>query len=97
MGFYADTHLMVSEPLIDRYIDNAILYGTDDITIHYEIENFEKTLNYLNKRKDKLLKEKSRNLTIGIAIKPDTNIEEILKYKNKFRSEEHTSELQSQQ
>lgn len=84
MGFYADTHLMVSEPLIDRYIDNAILYGTDDITIHYEIENFEKTLNYLNKRKDKLLKEKSRNLTIGIAIKPDTNIEEILKYKNKF-------------
>lgn len=84
MGFYADTHFMVSDEIIDKYIENAISYGTDDITIHYEIENFEETLNYLNKRKDKLLKEIGKNLIIGVAIKPDTNVEEILKYKNKF-------------
>lgn len=84
MGFYADTHLMVSEPIIDKYVENAILYGTDELTIHYEIENFEETLNYLNKRKDKLLKEKGKKLILGIAINPNTNVGKLVKYKNEF-------------
>ena len=41
LGFYADIHLMVSDPINDGYIEKAIKYGADSITIHYEIENFE--------------------------------------------------------
>ena len=84
IGFYTDTHLKVSDKKIYEYIKNAIFYGTDDITIHYEIENFEKTLNTLKEIKNKLQKEDGRNLVIGVAIKPDTKVEELLRYKNKF-------------
>jgi ribulose-phosphate 3-epimerase len=41
-GMYADTHLMVSNPIEDGYIDNAIKYGSDNITIHYEIKILQK-------------------------------------------------------
>lgn len=84
MGFYTDTHLMVKDPILDKYIENAIVNGTDEITIHYEIESFEETLNYLNIRKNRILKERNRDLVIGVAIKPDTRIEELLKYKGLF-------------
>ena len=84
LGFYVDTHLMVQNPIEDKYIDNAILYGTDDITIHYEIENFEYTLKYLNDKKKELKNKLNRNLVIGISIKPNTKVEEVLKYKDMF-------------
>lgn len=83
-GFYVDTHLMVESPILDKYIENAIVYGTDELTIHYEIENFEETLNYLNLRRNKILKEKNKELVIGVAIKPSTPVEELIKYKNLF-------------
>ncbi len=84
LGFYVDTHLMVQNPIEDKYIDNAILYGTDDITIHYEIENFEYTLKYLNEKKKELKAKLNRDLVIGISIKPNTKVEEVLKYKDMF-------------
>ncbi|MEG2348196.1 MAG: DNA alkylation repair protein [Clostridia bacterium] len=85
LGFYVDTHLMVEEPILDKYIENAIMYGTDNITIHYEIDNFEEVLNHLNDIKKQLFESnEKRILDIGIAIKPSTSIEGLEKYKDKF-------------
>ncbi|MCX8074673.1 MAG: DNA alkylation repair protein [Clostridia bacterium] len=82
-GMYADTHLMVKEPIEDGYIAKAIEYGSDDITIHYEIDKFESILDYLNDLKAKLAKE-GRVLNIGVSIKPDTDVSKLLNYKDKF-------------
>jgi len=72
-----DVHLMVEKPVEDGYIDKALEYGCTDITIHYEIENLDYALNYLlNKKKE------HNNLKIGIAIKPNTNIDVLQKYIN---------------
>ena len=84
LGLYTDTHLMVENPIGDKYVEKAISYGTDEITIHYEIENFESVIKYLNERKEYLKINENRNLVIGVALKPNTNIEEILKYKGRF-------------
>lgn len=84
IGFFADTHLMVENPIGDKYIEKAIEYGTDDITIHFEIKNFESIIKYLNDRK-KFLKEKyNRNLNVGVSIKPDTSLKDVLEYKDSF-------------
>ena len=80
---YSDVHLMVINPKNDNYIDKAIDYGANSISIHYEIDDFEKNLNYLIKKKEELRLEK-RDLSIGIALKPDTNIMVIEKYKNEI-------------
>jgi len=74
LGFYIDTHLMVEKPIEDKYIDKAIDYGSDCITIHIEIENFNETFEYLIKQK------LDKKISIGISIKPDTNIEELDQY-----------------
>ncbi len=79
MGFYVDTHLMVKNPIQDKYIDLAISLGSDEIIIHYEIEDFENVFNYLKEKKEKLLSI-GKNFNIGIAIKPITDILEISKY-----------------
>lgn len=84
IGFYADTHLMVQKPLQDEYIFNAIEYGSDSITIHYEIDDFEKTLDFLNSEKDRLYKDSKRILDIGISVKPNTDIKLLEKYRDKF-------------
>ena len=83
-GLYIDTHLMVQNPIEDKYIEKAIVYGTDDITIHYEIPNFEKVLKYLNDLKVKLKKENNKDLVIGVSIKPNTKVTDVLKYKDMF-------------
>lgn len=84
LGFYADTHLMVENPVKDKYIEKAIENGTDDITIHYEIENFDGILDYLNDKKEYLKAKFNRELNIGVAIKPKTKVEELEKYKEKI-------------
>lgn len=84
MGFYVDTHLMVEAPIMDKYIKKVVDYGTDSITIHYEIKNFEAVLNYLNSIKEELYITSKRILKIGIALKPDTKIEVLNKYVGKF-------------
>ena len=73
-GFYIDTHLMVEKPVEDKYIDRAIEYGCKDITIHYEIDNFDSAFNYLLKKK------KENNLKIGVSLKPNTDIKVLEKY-----------------
>lgn len=75
-GYYMDTHLMVEKPIEDDYIDKTIEYGCNDITIHYEIENFENVLKYLIDKKKKL----NGNLKIGVSIKPKTDILVLEKY-----------------
>lgn len=79
-GFYVDTHLMVEKPIEDKYIDRAIEYGCLDITIHYEIDNFEKALNYLIAKKEEL----NGNLKIGVSIKPKTDISALERYVDKI-------------
>lgn len=79
-GYYVDTHLMVGRPIEDRYIDRAIEYGCNDITIHYEIDEFDNALNYLIDRKKKL----NGNLKIGVSIKPKTDISVLDKYIDKL-------------
>ena len=39
-GFYVDTHLMVENPIDDEYVKKSIEYGTDSLTIHFEIKDF---------------------------------------------------------
>lgn len=84
LGLYCDTHLMVKNPIDDNYIEDATEYGTDSLTIHYEIDNFEETLKYLNEIKNKLFKNDGRVLDIGVSINPDTDIEVLEKYKSMF-------------
>ena len=79
-GFYVDTHLMVAKPVEDGYIDKAIENGCRDITIHYEIENFEYALNYLINKKNEL----NGDLKIGVSIKPKTEISCLEKYIEKI-------------
>ena len=84
IGFYVDTHLMVKEPIEDKYIDLAIEAGTDEITIHYEIDNFEKVFKYLKEKVGKVFKETGKKINIGIVIKPKTDILEVSKYFDKI-------------
>ena len=84
LGFYADIHLMVSDPINDGYIEKAIKYGADSITIHYEIENFEETLKYLIKRKKEILQKENREISIGVALKPKTKNNVLKKYISKI-------------
>ena len=60
-----DIHFMVNDP--GKYIDKICFYNIDYITIHYEIKNLE---DYIDKIKDYGFK-------VGIAIKPETDIEKI--------------------
>ncbi|MEG2310746.1 MAG: DNA alkylation repair protein [Clostridia bacterium] len=84
LGFYVDTHLMVENPIGDKYIDDAINYGCDSITIHYEIKNFEAVLKSLNNKKINLEKFSNRILTIGVSLKPNTSVDVLLKYSDMF-------------
>lgn len=73
--YYVDTHLMCEYPKEDGYIDSAYSQGSKDITIHIECKGFENALKYL-----KELKKKDKTVKIGIAIKPNTKVEEIDTY-----------------
>ena len=56
---------MVSNP--DKYIEKICYYNIEYITIHYEIKNLE----------DYIDKIKNYGFKVGIAIKPETDIEKI--------------------
>lgn len=75
--FYTDVHLMCSKPI--NYIEKVVALGADNITIHYEIDNLYDNLKYLNNIKQQL-KKIDKNLTIGISIKPSTDIKKIFNY-----------------
>ena len=64
-----DVHLMIIDPI--KFIDQFIFNNTLNITIHYESTiKVEETLNYI----------KSKKIKSGLAIKPNTNINEIESY-----------------
>lgn len=60
-----DIHLMVSNP--EKYIEALSMYNVNNITIHKEIKNYEKMIDLI----------KSYGIKVGIALNPDTDIEDI--------------------
>lgn len=77
-GFYVDTHLMVENPIEDEYVKKSIEYGTDSLTIHFEIKDFENEIIKIKRICDE------NNVKLGIAINPDTKVESLVKYKDYF-------------
>lgn len=75
--FFVDVHLMCSNP--KEYIDRAVELGADNITIHYEIENLYEHLKYLQEIKEEL-KIQKRKLSIGLSVKPNTDVKKIFNY-----------------
>ncbi|MEG1705547.1 MAG: hypothetical protein RR290_03110 [Clostridia bacterium] len=72
--FFIDVHLMVSDP--EMWIKKAYNLGANNITIHYESENLYKNLELLNEIK----KEADRPFSIGISVKPDTDVRKLFNY-----------------
>ena len=66
-----DIHIMSTN--LDYQIENAIKLKPEYITFHYESTN--KIIKYINKIKD-------NNIKVGLAINPETNIDEIYSYLN---------------
>ena len=73
-GLYCDVHLMVERPIEDTYIDMALEYGADNITIHREIKDFERVLKYLN----------TKQVNVGVSIKPNTSVKSVLEFIDSF-------------
>ena len=64
-----DVHLMVSKPL--NYIKKYARLNTDSITIHVEIdEDINKLIQTI----------KSYSIKVGLAIKPNTNVRDLIPY-----------------
>lgn len=66
--FPFDVHLMVQEP--EEYIENYSNINPEYITFHYETGDVLKHIQSI----------KSRNIKVGMSIKPDTKVEEIQEY-----------------
>ena len=69
-NLFLDTHLMIENPI--KYIDAFADAGADLITFHYEAA--------LDKTIETIEKIKSRNLKVGISIKPKTSPEVLKDY-----------------
>lgn len=68
-----DVHLMVYD--VKKYIDQYLKYNPEFITFHYEaVVDVDEIINYI----------KSKNIKVGLSIKPNTDISEIEKYLNKI-------------
>lgn len=67
-----DVHLMIDNP--EKYIKDFALAGSDYITFHYEAAK--------NNVKDIIDLIKSYNVKVGISIKPNTKVDEIIPYLN---------------
>ncbi len=67
-----DVHLMVNNP--SKYIEDYAMLNTNDIIFHYE------AVKDVNGMIDEI---KNYGLKVGIAINPDTNVEEIYQYLDK--------------
>lgn len=73
-GFFVDFHLMVKNPL--KWIKEVASLGADNITIHYESEDFDESIKLLNEVKFFSYKK----VSIGISINPDTKVENLKNY-----------------
>lgn len=78
-GFLTDVHLMVED--VRKYIIETMRYNPSVLTIHYETVRFEENLKYLNELRNS---KKYRYFDIGISVKPNTDVEELKKYKSLF-------------
>lgn len=68
-----DVHLMVLD--IKSYVDNMLKYNPKYITFHIEAtDNIIENINYI----------KEKNIKVGLAINPETEIEKIYKYLDKI-------------
>ena len=68
---HLETHLMITDP--HKYFDNYIDADSDTLIFHYEASSaIDRELKYIQ----------VRGVKAGIAINPDTDYKEILKYKN---------------
>ncbi len=81
-GYSPEVHLMVSERLEDE-IMKAIKYGAKKIWIHSELEEVERYLNIVNGLNKK---DEFDYVSIGLAINPDTGIDNIVILKDKIDS-----------
>lgn len=64
-----DTHLMIEKP--ERYIEDFIEAGSDIITFHYEAtEDIKQCIKMI----------KSKNIKVGVSIRPETQVEDIYEY-----------------
>ncbi len=67
-----DVHLMISEP--EKYVEDFAKAGADLITFHFEAtKKIDETIN----------KIKACGVKVGLSIKPNTSVQEILPYLNK--------------
>ena len=68
-----DIHLMVENPII--YIEKLLDYNIEYITFHKEIDkNIDELIDVLKKN----------NIKVGLSIKPNTKISEIIEYLNRI-------------
>lgn len=67
-NFTYDVHLMVKD--VKKYIDDFIKINPHNITFHYEVGNTLELINYLKKQ----------NIKVGLAVNPNTKVEEIFPY-----------------
>lgn len=74
VGMFSDVHFMYVSP--KNEIKEAIEYGANSITIHYEIEDFEENLEMLKQAK------KEYDINIGVSICPETPEMVLDKYIN---------------
>ena len=63
-----DVHLMVKNPT--KYIEALSITNVNNITIHYEIKDFEKYIDLI----------KSYGIKVGLAINPETDVNKIIPY-----------------
>lgn len=82
-GYIPEVHLMVEEETLETEIIKAIRLGSKKIWIHVELENAERYLNIVNNLNNQ---EQNKSVAIGLAINPDTDIEEIEYFKDKIDS-----------
>ena len=71
-NLFLDTHLMIENPI--KYVDAFADAGSDLITFHYEAT--------LDKTIETIEKIKSRNIKVGLSIKPKTTVDVIKDYIN---------------
>lgn len=68
-NLFFDVHLMITEP--QRYIEDFVRAGADGITIHVEAtKNVKECIELI----------RSHNVKVGLALNPETDLEEILEY-----------------
>lgn len=71
--FIYDTHLMISDPM--KYIQDFVDAGSDYITFHLEaVNNVNEVIEYIH----------SLGVKVGLSIKPNTKVEELLPYLSKL-------------